>query len=405
MPSPMPGSARTPDIESPFQRLNALLDGIAPGEPSIDLAVGGPRHPMPDFLMETIGEAQAGFGLYPAIKGSDDLRAAIAQWLERRYPALAGRVDPDKHITTLCGTREGLFSAVFPAARRRGDLKFPAALIPNPFYQTYAAAAHAAGVEPVYLKADASTGFLPDLKAIPPELLARTAVMFLCSPSNPQGAVASADYLKRAAELARGHDFMLFADECYSEIYTRTPPPGLLETAGDGSDGFARLAIFHSLSKRSNLPGLRVGFCAGDARFIEELAKFRNVTGPQLPLPIQNAAAAIWRDEAHVEANRALYDAKFAISDDILGGKFGYARPAGGFFLWLDMSAAGGGEAAVKTLWKDCGVRLLPGAYLTRALAGGDNPGAAYARLAMVAGAEETRDALTRIVKRLGGEG
>lgn len=402
MSSHMTGDIRTPDIQSPFQRLNALLDGIEPGQEVIDLAVGGPRHPMPAFLMEKIAEAQKGFGLYPAIKGTDDLRAAIAGWLERRYPTIAGRVDPDAHITTLCGTREGLFSAIFPVVRRREDIKFPAALIPNPFYQTYAAAAHAAGVEPVYLKADASTGFLPDLKAIPAELLARTVVMFLCSPSNPQGAVASAEYLKQAAGLARSHDFMLFADECYSEIYTQAPPTGLLEAAGDPIDGFTKLVVFHSLSKRSNLPGLRVGFCAGDARFIDALAKFRNVTGPQLPLPIQNAAAAIWRDEAHVEANRALYDAKFAISDEILGGKFGYRRPAGGFFLWLDMGHAGGGEEAVKTLWKDCGVRLLPGAYLTRAQAGEDNPGAAYVRLAMVASAEETREALSRIVARLG---
>lgn len=402
MSSPMPGAIRTPDIVSPFQRLNALLEDIEPAQPVIDLAVGGPRHPMPDFLMRKITEAQAGFGLYPAIKGSDDLRGSIAEWLERRYPAIAGRVDPDAHITTLCGTREGLFSAVFPAVRRRADIKFPAALIPNPFYQTYAAAAHAAGVEPVYLQSDASTGFLPDLKAIPAELLARTVVFFLCSPSNPQGAVAARDYLMRAAELARSHDFMLFADECYSEIYSQDPPPGLLEAAGDPIDGFTKLAIFHSLSKRSNLPGLRVGFCAGDAKFIDALAKFRNVTGPQLPLPIQNAAAAIWRDEAHVEANRALYAEKFAISDEILGQKFGYERPAGGFFLWLDMSRAGGGEEAVKTLWKDCGVRLLPGAYLTRGDAGGDNPGEAYVRLAMVASAEETREALTRIVARLG---
>lgn len=402
MSQPSSGAAGTADIVSPFQRLHALLDGIEPAVPPIDLSVGGPRHPLPDFLIEKIDEAQAGFGLYPAIKGSDDFRAAIADWLTRRYPTLENAVDPDRHITGMCGTREGLFTAVFPAVRRRPDLDRPAALIPNPFYQTYAAGAQAAGAEPVYLGADAATGFLPDLGAIDPGLLARTAVMFLCSPSNPQGAVAEAAYLRRAAEIAREHDFMLFADECYSEIYTLEPPPGVLEAARDPQGGFTNLAAFHSLSKRSNLPGLRAGFCAGDGDFIEALAKFRNVVGPQLPLPIQNAAAAVWRDEAHVEANRALYREKFDLSDALLAGKFGYQRPAGGFFLWLDMESAGGSEKAVKTLWKDCGVKLLPGAYLSQVDETGANPGHTYVRVAMVAPLDETREALTRMIARLG---
>lgn len=402
MPHATPGPARDSEIISAFARLAKLLDGLEPGLPVIDISVGGPRHPLPSFLMEKLEEAQADFGRYPGITGSDDFRAAIAQWLEGRYPAVRGVIDPQANILALCGSREGLFSAVFPAIERRGDLHTPAALIPNPFYQTYAAGAMTAGAEPIYLKADAESGFLPKLEAIDAELLARTAVFFLCSPSNPQGAVASKSMLKRAIELARQHNFMLFADECYSEIYTGEKPPGVLEVAAEMSGEFANILAFHSLSKRSNLPGLRAGFCAGDPEFLAKLAKFRNVIAPQLPLPIQHAAAAIWRDEKHVEENRQLYREKFDMADEVLGGKFGYSRPKGGFFLWLNVAACGGGEEAVKTLWKDCGVKLLPGAYLSRTHADGSNPGADYVRVAMVAPYDEMKDALTRIVERLG---
>lgn len=397
-----PGPARDTEIISPFARLAKLLDGIEPVQPVIDLAVGGPRHPLPPFLMEKIAEAQSGFGRYPAITGSDDFRAAIAEWLARRYPGVQGVIDAQSNILALCGTREGLFSAVFPAVERRSDIESPAALIPNPFYQTYAAGAMTAGAEPVYLPADAESGFLPELEAIGEDLLARTAVLFLCSPSNPQGAVAGKAMLKQAVELARRHNFMLFADECYSEIYSGEKPPGVLEVAAETAGDFANIVAFHSLSKRSNLPGLRAGFCAGDPEFLAKLAKFRNVVAPQLPLPIQHAAAAVWRDETHVEENRHLYREKFEMADEVLGGKFGYSRPEGGFFLWLDVRSQGGGEEIVKTLWKDCGVRLLPGAYLARTNPDGSNPGADYVRVAMVAPLDEMKDALTRMVTRLG---
>lgn len=365
------------------------------------MAPGGPRHPFPDFVMEKIAEASPSFGRYPGIQGSPEFLQAVASWLERRYPGVRGTLGTG-HVTSLCGTREGLFSAVFPAVGRRADLERPAALIPNPFYHTYAGGAVAAGAEPVYLAAGPESGFLPELHRIEPGHLDRTAVMFLCSPSNPQGAVADRRMLSHALELARRHDFMLFADECYSEIYTREPPPGVLEVAAETADGFRNVVAFHSLSKRSNLPGLRAGFCAGDADFIAALAQFRNVIGPQMPLPLQHAAAAVWADERHVEENRARYRETFAIADELLTGKFGYQRPAGGFFLWLNVASAGGGEAVVKTLWKDCGVRLLPGAYLSRTDASGSNPGADFVRVAMVADAAETREALTRIATRLG---
>ncbi|MDH3580899.1 MAG: aminotransferase class I/II-fold pyridoxal phosphate-dependent enzyme [Hyphomicrobiales bacterium] len=396
------GPARNFAIESPFGRLAELLDDIEPEAAVIDLSVGGPRHPMPDFLIEKLAEAADDFGRYPAIGGTDDFREAVSEWLARRYSALRGAVDAEHDILPLCGTREGLFSAVIPAVQRKADTQNPAVLIPNPFYQTYAAGALVAGAEPIYLPADARSGFLPCLEALDDALLARTAVMFICSPANPQGAVADEAYLSQAINLARSHDFLLFADECYSEIYTGRPPPGALAASHSNHGDFRNVVGFQSLSKRSNLPGLRSGFCAGDADFIAALAKLRNVTAPQLALPIQHASSAIWRDEAHVEENRALYRAKFEIADEILGKRFGYRRPQGGFFLWLDVSEQGGGERVAKTLWKDCGVKILPGSFLAQTGNDGANPGSNHIRVAMVAGPEETTQALTRIVARLG---
>lgn len=389
---------RSFEIQSPFGRLAALLGDTEPGAPLIDLGAGGPRHPMPDFVMETMAEASSGFGQYPAIWGTDDFRSAIAEWLGRRYPALDGKINREQGILPLCGTREGLFSAVIPAVQRRPDIDRPAVLIPNPFYQTYAAGALVAGAEPVYLPADERTGFLPDIDAISDDLLDRTVLMFLCSPSNPQGAVASAEYMARLAQLARERNFMVFADECYSEIYTREAPPGMLEEALKHNGDVDNVVTFQSLSKRSNLPGLRSGFCAGDAGFTAALAKLRNVAAPQLALPVQHASAAVWRDEEHVEANRALYRTKFDVVDQIIGDRFGYKRPEGGFFLWLDVADYGGGAAVTKTLWQECGVKVVPGEYLAQTGADGVNPGKNFIRVAMVASQDETREALTRMI-------
>ena len=386
---------------SPFARLAELLDGVAPGGPAIDLAIGQPRHPMPKFLMDGLTEAQAGFARYPPIRGTPEFRAAVAAWLARRYPALAGLEEGALGVIPLAGTREGLFHVVFSALARRRDIASPAILMPNPVYHTYAAAAGASGAEPVFLTAGPDSGFLPDLAAIPEDILARSVAFFLCSPANPQGAVASAAYLTRAIELARKHDFLLIADECYSEIYTKTPPPGILETAYETGGGLANVIAMQSLSKRSNLPGLRAGFCAGDPQFIEMFASFRNVVAPQVPLPVLHAAALVLGDETHVAASRALYAEKFDAADEILADKFNYKRPQGGFFLWLDVSAHGGSEKAVKTLWKGSGVKLLPGSYLAHDDAEGINPGADYVRLAMVQDLAATKDALNRMVETL----
>lgn len=389
-------------VASPFARLAALLDGIAPGAPPIDLSLGEPRALIPSFLGPTLERHLNEFGRYPPIRGIPALREAIVSWLGRRYPTLAGRVDAETHVLPLNGSREGLFSAIFPALARKESVARPAVLIPNPFYQAYAAAAAASGAEPIFLESDAATQFLPALDGIDEALLQRTVAFYLCSPSNPQGAVADRGYLAGAVALARRFDFMLFADECYSEIYSDAPPPGALETAFSADGSFANVVIFNSLSKRSGLPGLRSGFVAGDPAFIAPFARFRNVACPQVPLPIQHASAAAWSDETHVSEGRTLYRANFDRADAVLQGRYGYRRPQGGFFLWLDMAAHGGGEEATKTLWKGCGVRLLPGTYLAREGASGANPGLDHVRVALVHAPHTTGEALERIVATLG---
>jgi N-succinyldiaminopimelate aminotransferase len=389
-------------VASPFARLAELLHGIAPGAPPIDLSLGEPRALIPSFLGPTLQQHLAEFGRYPPIRGIPAFRQAIAVWLSRRYPTLAGQVDAEAEVLPLNGSREGLFSAVFPALARKGSVTHPALLIPNPFYQAYAAAAAASAGEPVFLDSAGATQFLPALDAVDEQLLRRTVALYLCSPSNPQGSVADRDYLAGAIALARRFDFMLFADECYSEVYSDTPPPGALETAFAANGSFANVVTFNSLSKRSGLPGLRSGFVAGDPAFIAAFARFRNVACPQVPLPIQHVSVKAWSDEEHIEQGRALYRQNFDIAGAVLQGRYGYRRPQGGFFLWLDMEAHGGGEEAVKTLWKGCGVRLLPGKYLARTGASGVNPGVNHVRVALVHDSDTTGEALGRIVATLG---
>lgn len=388
-------------VLSPFSRLRKLLDGVPPGsDRPIDLTLGEPRETMPPFVIDKLREAGALYAKYPPIRGSDELRQAIAAWLARRYgPAV--KVDPATEILPLNGSREGLFYACFPAVGRKAVGGRPAVLMCNPYYQAYLGAALASGAEPVFLNATARSGYLPDLDALAAdtEMLARTAALYMCSPTNPQGSVAEPAYIKRALDLARAHDFILFFDECYSEIYTGEPPTGGLEVAAATGDGaFRNIVVFNSLSKRSNLPGLRSGFCAGDRDFINTLAEVRNVVGPQVPGPTQHLSAAVWSDEQHVAVNRQAYRAKFNICDEVLAGRFGYRRPRGGFCLWLDVGQLGGGEPAAVTIWKRLGVKVIPGAFLAQADRAGVNPGTNYVRVALVQDAATIREALERLV-------
>jgi aspartate/methionine/tyrosine aminotransferase len=389
-------------VRSPFQRLTTLLGGVAPGTSPIDLSLGEPKGLMPPFLGPTLQEHLSEFGRYPPIRGIPALREAIAAWIARRYPTLAGVIDPEQHILPLNGSREGLFSAIFPALARKPSVASAAVVIPNPFYQAYGAAAAASGAEPIFLRSTGETEFLPELDTIDAALLQRAVALYLNSPSNPQGAVAGSDYLARAIALARRFDFLLFADECYSEIYSHVRPPGALETAYAETGSLANVVAFQSLSKRSGLPGLRSGFVAGDPDFIAAFGRFRNVACPQVPLPVQHVSVEAWSDEDHVEKGRAVYRENFDIANAILESRYGYRRPQGAFFLWLNMADFGGGEAAATTLWKGCGVRVLPGTYLARDEPDGTNPGRDYVRVALVHDRDTTREALTRIVATLG---
>jgi aspartate/methionine/tyrosine aminotransferase len=393
-----PSPARA-DARSPFVRLAELLAGIKPAQPAINLSVGEPQHPIPPFVGPVIAAHLNDFGRYPANKGTERFRRAAADWAFRRY-RLPRPLDPESEILVLNGTREGLFLAAIAAKRfvaaRAGR---PAILIPNPFYAAYGAGAAAAECEPVYLPATAHSGFLPDLDDLDDALLARTVAIYLASPSNPQGAVADGDYLARLVGLARRFGFLVFSDECYSEIYSERPPAGMLERAGPD---FANVVVFQSLSKRSNLPGLRVGFAAGDMDFLGKFIELRNIAAPQVPVPAQEVAIAAYGDEAHVEENRRLYVQKFDLADQIIGDRYGYRRPAGGFYLWLDVSAHGGDEAAALKLWREAGLRVIPGRYLAREQADGSNPGAGYLRVAMVQDKETTAEALHRLVAVLG---
>lgn len=394
-----------PAARSPFVRLTELLAGITPGKPALSLAVGEPRHAMPDFVGGVLAAHLDGFGRYPAGKGLPEFRRAAGEWFSRRY-TLPRALDPEREVLVLNGSREGLFFAALMARRLISPKKQalmgksePAVLLPNPFYAAYGAGAEAAGCESVDLPLPPGGGWLPDLDALTPDLLDRAIAIYFASPANPQGTIAPRAYLERLVALCRAHEVMVFADECYSEIWLgEEPPTGILEVAGGDFEG---VVAFNSLSKRSSLPGLRCGFCAGDARFIEAFGEFRNVAAPQVPEPLQWVGIAALADEAHVIASRDLYKAKFDVADAVLSGRFGYERPDGGFFLWLDVTSVGGGEEAAKKLWQREGLRTVPGGYLCRSGADGRNPGADYLRIALVQDLATTQAALPRLLAGL----
>jgi len=375
--------------EYAFPRLRKLLDVHAPGGEPIAMTIGEPRHAMPDFVGPILAANLSGFGVYPPNDGTPELLGAISAWIARRY----GVTLPEDRLMVLNGTREGLFNACIALCPETKNGQRPVVLMPNPFYQVYAVAALTVGAEPVYVPATAATGFLPDYGSLPKEVLDRVAIAYICSPANPQGAVASADYLADLLALAEKHDFTVLADECYSEIWREAPPPGLLQVAAAQGADPERAVVFHSLSKRSNLPGLRSGFVAAGPESMKRIRQLRSFAGAPLPLPLQRVAEAAWADEGHVTASRTLYQQKFQGADRIFAGVQGYQAPDGGFFLWLPVDD---GEQAALRLWRETGVRVLPGAYLSRD-AGGQNPGKGYIRVALVATPEETQRGLTML--------
>ncbi len=388
--------------ESPFRRLADLIVGINPRTNvlPIDLSIGEPQHQPPAFIRAIIDACSDSWNRYPPLNGTPEFRRACAEWLRNRYRLPPGMIEPETMISPCAGTREGLYMAATLAVTPRQDAGAqPLAFMPNPFYQVYVGAAVLAGAEPVFMAATRESGFLPALDALRPEALARAQLMYLCSPANPQGAVADLDYLKRAIKLAREYDFLLVMDECYAEIYTTdAPPTGALEAAAALGGSLDNLLVFHTLSKRSSAPGLRSGFAVGSPRTMALFHRLRTYSCAATPTATLEAATALWREETHVLETRAAYRAKFDIAERVLDGRFGFYRPRGGFYLWLDV---GDGEAATKRLWGEAGVKSLPGAYLTRPEPDGTNASANYIRLALVSDLEATEEALTRVANVL----
>jgi aspartate/methionine/tyrosine aminotransferase len=366
-----------------WPRLRALLDAHAGGGPAINMTIGEPKHQFPQWVTDIISENAAGFNSYPPNEGAPELRAAVCGFVSRRYGVT---LDPDTQVMALNGTREGLYNATMALCPESKNGQRPAILMPNPFYPVYMIATLSVAADPVMVPATLETGHLPDFASLPEETLNRTTAAYICSPANPQGAVAGREYWRDLISLAEKYDFKIFADECYSEIYRDIPPPGALQVAREMGADLNRIVAFHSLSKRSNLPGLRSGFVASGTDSMREIKQLRNYAGAPLPLPLQMAATAVWNDEDHVIENRRLYGEKYEIADRMLGNVPGYVSPEAGFFLWLPVQ---NDEAAAVKLWRETGVRVLPGGYLAQDH-NGVNPGQGYIRVAMVAPKAET---------------
>ena len=389
-----------------FWRLQTLLENEKPPremEP-IALHVGEPKVPPPAFVAETVAEQQATWGRYPPHNGTPSYRKAAGDWLTRRYNLPDGMIDAERNVLPVAGSKEGLFHMALLAVPGGDTWKRnskPAALTPNPVYPVYNGAAVFAGAEQVSVSATAETGFMPDYAALDPELLERTALVYLCNPANPQGAIADADYLMTLVKLARKHDFVLVFDECYSEIYRGDPPTGGLEACARLGGDMRNVMVLHSLSKRSSAPGIRCGAVSGDAELIGAYKAIRSYAGVSIPLPLQKAGERLWRDETHVDEIREHYAALFDMAERILGDMPGFANPPGGFFLWLDV---GDGEATALRLWREAGVRVMPGGYMARPdFRTGENPGDRYIRVALVHELDFAEDALTRMAKVLNG--
>ena len=385
-----------PDLERlkpyPFEQLSALLSGIQPpaGVTPIPLSIGEPQHAPPQFVLDALTEHIGLIAKYPTTKGTETLRSAIASWLNQRFSLTHSPIDPDTQVIPVNGTREAIFAAVQAAADRTvGGLL----VMPNPFYQIYEGAAFMAGLTPHYLPIDVSGQ--PDYRAVSDHVWADCQFCFICTPGNPSGTVIDEETLEYLINKANEFDFWLASDECYSEIYRNTPPPGLLEVCAQmGHRDYSQCLVFHSLSKRSNLPGLRSGFVAGDASFIAPFLKYRTYHGCSMSMAVQKASELAWSDEDHVIVNRGLYAEKFQAAADILGEQLDSHDPGAGFYLWAKTPT--GCDTFSRDLYAATGVTVLPGQFLGRDV-DGVNPGAGFVRMALVAEPDTCREALLRI--------
>ena len=382
----------------PFEKLAKLKAGISVPEhlEPISLGIGEPKHPSPAFVKDVIADNLDKLANYPTTKGTDELRSAIAAWATHRFDLAPASLDPNRHVVPVNGTREAIFALVQAVV----DAGKPATVVsPNPFYQIYEGAAFLAGATPVYLPCDGSNGFIPDFDAVPESDWENCQILFLCSPGNPSGAVIPRETLVKVIELADRHDFLIASDECYSELYPdeANPPEGLLQTcAAIGRHNFERCVVFHSLSKRSNLPGLRSGFVAGDAEVLAGYLKYRTYHGCAMPIHNQLASIAAWSDEDHVRENRAAYRAKFEAVVPILREVMNVDFPDAGFYLWPETPMDD--ETFARELSAQHNVHVLPGRYLSRTV-DGHNPGENRVRMALVAPLEECVEAARRIVE------
>lgn len=379
----------------PFERLRVLLAGAQPpaGLPHISMSIGEPRHTPPQFVLEALTRSLDTLSSYPATLGVAQFRTAVAGWLTRRFRLPPGAVNADSMILPVNGTREALFAFAQAVTDRSHD---PLMVMPNPFYQIYEGAALLAGAQPWFMGNDTGNEYLPDLEGVPAEVWRRCQLLFLCSPGNPTGAVAGVDYLRRALELADRYDFVVASDECYSEIYLDEahPPPGLLQAAiAAGHSNFERCIVFHSLSKRSSIPGLRSGFVAGDPALIKPFLLYRTYHGCAMPIHTQLASIPAWNDDEHVIENRRLYRQKFAEVLPILRSVMDVAAPDASFYLWPRVDHD---ERFTRELFERQHVTILPGSYIARAAASG-NPGRGRVRISLVANVPECVEAAQRI--------
>jgi len=381
----------------PFERLTKLLEGstLDPDKSAISLAIGEPKHPTPDFILDALRLNLGDVAIYPTTRGSLELRETIANWLCQRFNLPQTSVSPEKNVLPVSGTREALFAIAQTLINK--DSGTPVIVLPNPFYQIYEGAALLAGAEPYYLNCTEDNNFIPDLSSVPEDIWQRCQLIYLCSPGNPTGAVVDLESVKELMALAEKYDFVIASDECYSEIYPdeAQPPTGLLEYANQlGNTEFKRCLVFHSLSKRSNVPGLRSGFVAGDAELIECFLRYRTYHGSAMPLHTQKASIAAWSDESHVKHNRAQYREKFTQVCEILKPVLEVTPPPASFYLWPELPSSDTDFA--RNLYTSENVKVLPGSYLSRDI-GGINPGRNRARIALVAPVEECTEAANRI--------
>ena len=390
-----------PDLQKlqpyPFQKLAALFEGcVPPAEKTpIRLSIGEPKHPTPAIIHDAIRESLQQLASYPLTAGMPALREAIAGWLTRRFSLPQESLDPSRNILPVNGTREALFAFAQCVVDRTVDN--PLVLMPNPFYQIYEGAALLAGARPLYLDCTAENGFIPDFDAVDAATWDDCQLLYLCSPGNPTGAVIDEPTLQKLITLAQQHDFIIASDECYSEIYFDEvrPPAGLLGAAAAmGNSDYSRCIVFHSLSKRSNAPGLRSGFVAGDADVLKHFLLYRTYHGCAMSPTVQMASIAAWNDERHVRDNRDRYREKFAAFSEILADVMPLTMPDAGFYFWA--KTPGSDTEFARRLFAEEHVTVLPGSYLSRETENG-NPGAGYVRMALVAETEGCVEAARRI--------